>query len=249
MREHIVLANRKVGQPEVFHSLQGEGPAAGRPSVFIRLSGCNLTCVWCDTPYTWNWEGTTFTHQDSRKYVKKDEQTRLAVEDLVALVTPLPCHDVVITGGEPLAQMDALASLCRALRKQGAYRFDVETNATLIPSPSLDSYIASYVCSPKLANAGMTPRQRLKPKALEWFAQSRKAAFKFVVESERDIDEVDALVQTYGMAPARVFLMGQAVTAAALRKQEKRLAATCLERGYRFSDRLHLKLYGSKRGV
>lgn len=245
----IVLANAGPGQPEVFHSLQGEGPAAGRPSVFVRLSGCNLYCRWCDTPYTWNWEGTTFVHQDTRKYRKKDEQSRLALAELIALIDAFDCHNLVLTGGEPLAQMEALTALCTTLRQAADYTIDTETNATLIPTPALDAQISRYVCSPKLANADMPAKQRLKAKALHWFAQSTRADFKFVIEGERDLAEVEALVTGYGIARERVYLMTQAVTAVALQKQEQWLAATCLQHGYRFSDRLHLKLYGSKRGV
>jgi 7-carboxy-7-deazaguanine synthase len=249
VRERIVLANSKPGEPEVFHSLQGEGPAAGRPSIFVRLSGCNLACRWCDTPYTWNWEGTKFSHQDGRKYRKPDEQSRTTTAAVVALIRQFDCEHIVLTGGEPLAQMEGLIDLCGALRKHAPYQFDIETNATLMPSKALDAFVASYVCSPKLSNAGMTARQRLKPDALAWFAQSAKASFKFVIEHSQDLEEVEALVEKYDIQRSRIFLMPQAITAAALRKQEKRLAESCLEHGFRFSDRLHLKLYGSKRGV
>ena len=111
----IKISNIQQGQPEIFLSLQGEGPEIGRPSIFVRLSGCNLYCVWCDTPYTWNWEGTDYKHQTLKKYSKALERSSLEFDEVASLITRFDCAHVVFTGGEPLAQHKSLLRLCENL--------------------------------------------------------------------------------------------------------------------------------------
>lgn len=247
--DKITLANKSAQLPEVFHSLQGEGPAVGRPSIFVRLSGCNLTCQWCDTPYTWNWIGSTHEHQSAIKFDKAREQSRLFIDEVVALVRRFDCSNIVLTGGEPLAQGEGLQHLLEGLTSMQPYVVDVETNATLIPDAGLDAFIGTYVCSPKLANSGIVAKHRLKADALAWFANSHKAWFKFVVQDAADLDEVNALVSEVGLRKDRIFLMPQALSFDELTRNERKVAALALEHGYRYSDRLHLRLYGGGRGV
>ena len=244
----IILANTDEGSPEVFYSLQGEGPYVGRPSIFIRLSGCNLYCSWCDTPYTWNFEGTSFIHNEPKKYKKRHEQIKLSLSALVDLIKPFPCQYLVVTGGEPLVQQSKLEALMAEIGPDG-YRLDLETNATIMPSKALDQHVHAYICSPKLANAQVDESKRYKPDVLRFFAESPKAWFKFVVSTQQDLNEIDYWIAACGIPSDRVFLMPKGDTVDALECVQMVLAELCLERGYRFSDRLHLRLYGSKRGT
>ncbi|HRP10994.1 MAG TPA: 7-carboxy-7-deazaguanine synthase QueE, partial [Terricaulis sp.] len=120
----INLARNDDGAPEIFRSIQGEGPMAGRERTFIRLSGCNLHCRWCDTAYTWNWAGTPFTHESGVKYEPAEEMAKLSIAETAAAVLALPAEGVVITGGEPLMQRGALIALIDAI-KQGAARIEI----------------------------------------------------------------------------------------------------------------------------
>lgn len=246
----IKLALKARDTPEVFHSLQGEGPFIGRPSIFIRVSGCNLYCRWCDTPYTWNWEGTPFEHESAPKFDRELEQRRLQPDALLDLVRAYPCKNVVLTGGEPMAQQRALLPVLEALGSEAEpYTFDVETNGTLLPVEEFDRWIATYVVSPKLSNAGIEPELRLRDEVLEVFARTPRSFFKFVVASEADLEEVLDVCGRHGIDRGRVFLMPAADCLRALQANQARVADLCLAAGMRLSDRLHLRLYGTERGT
>jgi 7-carboxy-7-deazaguanine synthase len=238
--------------PEIFFSLQGEGKHVGRPSVFVRTSRCNLYCRWCDTPYTWNWRGHGFDHVggESSVFDAESETITLSGEQVAAHVRRFPCLDLVLTGGEPLLQADACIELMQRLRAiDPDYRFDVETNGTIVPPAAMQELVQLYTVSPKLDNSGVRAGLRLRPEALAHFAGEPRAVFKFVLGGPGELPEVLALVEAHGIAQERVFLMPQASNAAALREHGPAIAALCLEHGFRFSDRLHLHLYGQARGV
>ncbi|GAB3111968.1 7-carboxy-7-deazaguanine synthase QueE [Aestuariicella hydrocarbonica] len=245
----ITLSNNDEKAPEVFYSIQGEGPHTGRPSTFIRTSGCNLYCYWCDTPYTWNWQATPYAHELDRKYVKSEERSRVAKEALVNTVEGFGCKNLVLTGGEPLAQMGPLATFLEALTAVADYQVDIETNATIVPTEAFDGYVTTYVCSPKLVNSQVPEPLRIKDDAMQWFARSPKSYFKFVVETDQDMDEVLSLIDRYRIEAERVYLMPRALDANELRGNEIEVAKKCLQYGFKYGDRLHLRLYGDGRGV
>jgi 7-carboxy-7-deazaguanine synthase len=243
------------GQPEIFHSIQGEGKSVGQPSVFVRTSLCNLHCIWCDTDYTWNWVGTRFAHvHDARagyqKFVKKDWIAECAVTEVADAVARFGCENIILTGGEPMLQQPALVALANLLRSKSVhYRFEVETNGTLAPLADFDAAIDQYNVSPKLENSANPRRLREKPAALRFFAASPKANFKFVVAEKSDLDEVLVLLKTYAIAPEKVWLMPEGTSAAALAKRRKWLVEICKQHGFRYSDRLHVQIWGAKKGV
>ena len=245
----IILANEAPNTPEIFHSIQGEGPKIGRPSIFIRLSGCNLYCSWCDTPYTWNWKGTKYAHDADIKYIKSNEQTSLEIVELTDQILQYPCRNIVITGGEPMVQQKALFRLSEALLKKGSFTIDIETNATIQPNEDFDSLVSKYICSPKLSNANVPEKLRMKENVLGWFAASEKAYFKFVASKIDDFDEITALVNNIGINPDSVYIMAEALNESHLNDRQVEIAETCLALGYRYGDRLHLRLFGDKRGV
>lgn len=243
------------GRPEIFFSIQGEGKSMGAPSVFVRTSLCNLHCIWCDTDYTWNWAGTRFPHLNDAKpgYQKFDKKKWIAECEVAAVaeaVAAFPCKNVILTGGEPMLQQPALTALMSALRSKSAdYRFEAETNGTLSPTPEFDAAIDQYNVSPKLGNSGNLRRLREKPAALRFFAQSPKANFKFVLSEKGDLAEVLDLLRTYAIAPDKTWLMPEGTSARILAKRRQWLVEICKEHGFHYSDRLHIQIWGSKKGV
>ncbi|MCB9662602.1 MAG: 7-carboxy-7-deazaguanine synthase QueE [Alphaproteobacteria bacterium] len=242
------LAHQADGQPEIFLALQGEGPRLGRPSTFLRLSGCNLWCRWCDTPYTWRWDAT-HPHDDDRVFDRAVEEIVCTDDEVVARVLALGCPALVLTGGEPLLQQAALVPLLRRLRAADPrLTVDVETNGTVRPSHALLAEVQLLVVSPKLSNAGVPEAQRLRP-ALEDLAALPQAAFKFVVAGPDDLAEVRALLSRLDVPASRVWLMPQGRDGATLRARAGWLADLCRDEGFWFSDRLHVHLSGDARGT
>ncbi|MCB0431008.1 MAG: 7-carboxy-7-deazaguanine synthase QueE [Flavobacteriales bacterium] len=239
---------------EVFFSEQGEGKSVGRPSVFVRLSRCNLYCFWCDTDYTWNWKGTRYPHvRDSAvgsKFDKAEETVLMDADALTELVRRFPCHHLVITGGEPLVQMKDLAIWLTELKASfPEYHVEFETNGTLTPSVELDAVADQYNVSVKLSNSRVKESERIRPEAIRFFVASPKSNFKFVLDNNRDLEEVQSLQATFNIAPERIYLMPQGTTPGELNERMPWIQALCEQHGYQPSDRLHIHKYGSRRGV
>lgn len=222
---------------EIFRSLQGEGPSVGAPAVFLRLGVCNLRCAWCDTPYTW----------DFARYDYDAEVTERSVGDVRAALEPLSGQRLVITGGEPMLQQTALAALLAGL--DASVPVEVETNGTLAPEPALSARVDQWNVSPKLANSGEPERRRLIGDALASLRDTGRAFLKLVIESADDLGEADALVKRLSWPLERVVYMPQASTPELLAERSPWLAEACRERGVRFSTRLHVALWGARRGV
>jgi organic radical activating enzyme len=225
------------GQPEIFHSLQGEGVTMGTPSVFLRLALCNLACSWCDTKYTWDWE----------QYERGKEVVSLEVRRVEEGIVKYSCRHLVITGGEPLLQQLDLVLLAESLKDRGFY-LEVETNGTISPEPELIRDINQWNVSPKLHNSG-TPRERRElPQVMETYRGLLNAYFKFVVAVPEDVGEVRALVKRYGLPKERVILMPEGQTPEAVQNRSRWITRACIEEGFRFSTRLHILLWGDERG-
>lgn len=242
-------------EAEIFHSIQGEGVSMGCPSVFVRASLCNLHCHWCDTDYTWNWTGTPWKHENDadpsyQKFSKDDFITELTITDVAEKVKSYSCPRIILTGGEPLLQDSSWQALMtELLRSSPDYHFELETNGTLVPSEKFDQLIHQYNVSPKLENSGNSAQKRLNTEALAFFASSPKAWFKFVIASENDLKEVEEIKAEYELPQSRILLMPEGRDEASLQKRRLWLADLCRDKNYRFSDRLHIQLWGSKRGV
>ncbi len=241
--------------PEIFHTIQGEGVSVGAPAVFIRASRCNLHCVWCDTDHTWNFKGTPWPHEKDAlpgyaKYRKAEVTWEIEPLEAAQQVLAFVCSRTVITGGEPLLQEKAFLEMIGHIRKrQPEHLFEVETNGTRIPSPEFHAAVNQFNVSPKLSNAAMPEAVRLDAKALTFFAFSPKAWFKFVVAESADLGEVEALRSAYALPRERILLMPEGRTCAELDRHAVQLAEICRDQGYRFCDRLHIRLWGDQRGV
>ena len=224
---------------ELFYSLQGEGALVGVPSFFIRTSGCNLRCIWCDTPYT-SW---------------RPEGTELSLEQIIDEWRAHPSRYVVITGGEPLIAPE-IVPLTNRLRGAGAH-VTIETAGTVCPPVACDLMSISPKLSnstppdsgPEAAWAARHERLRIQPAVLAELISRYEYQLKFVVQSPEDLHEVRALVSELGAPPERVILMPEGVTTEVLRERSLWIAEACKAEGFRFSPRLHVDLYGNRRGV
>jgi len=244
---NLVLATTTPGRAEIFASLQGEGASIGRPSVFVRLSRCNLACQWCDTAYTWRFAGDNRPHRDGRSFDRGANQVALGPAEVAAQVSAFGVNRLVITGGEPLLQAPALVQMIAALG--AGFHIEVETNGTIAPPPALDALIDQYNVSPKLAHSGNPANLALIPERLSAWAADPRAQFKFVVAKPDDLNEIKALEQTFAIPPERLFVMPEGTVSATLRERSRWLAEAALHAGWRFSDRLHIHLYGDTRGT
>lgn len=224
---------------EIFHSIQGEGKLAGVPSVFVRTTGCNLRCTWCDSPAT-SWEPV-------------GEQ--MSLDGILDRLADYACTHVVLTGGEPLLA-DGVEELTRRIRI-GGYHLTIETAATIWKDVVCD--LASI--SPKLGNstpwdrdggrrAEIHERHRINLDTIRRFMAMGEFQLKFVVDSPTDVAEVDALIHALGAVnEVDVMLMPQGVTEPELAERGRWVAEICKQRGFRFCPRLHIALYGHTPGT
>ncbi|HXV79260.1 MAG TPA: 7-carboxy-7-deazaguanine synthase QueE [Candidatus Binatia bacterium] len=224
---------------EIFYSIQGEGRLVGMPSVFVRTSGCNLRCVWCDTPYTsWAPEG--------RKW---------SIKAILQELAKYPSHYVVVTGGEPFLAPD-IEELTAQLKILGSH-ITIETAATLFKPVACD--LVSM--SPKLANstpwrrargqfAKMHEKRRLNFRVMQQFIDRYDYQLKFVVDRRDDFDEVAQILGRLKKVDcSRVLIMGQGKTAAELRDKTKWIIEACKTYGFGYTPRLHIELFGNRRGT
>jgi 7-carboxy-7-deazaguanine synthase len=225
---------------EIFHSIQGEGLLAGVPSVFVRTSGCNLRCHWCDTPYA-SW---------------KPEGPEMSVEEIQKKVLGWNCRHVVLTGGEPMIAPD-LPALAAALRKAGQH-ITIETAATVVPA-GIACDLASL--SPKLSNSTPPPERdpawakkheasRLQPSVISDWIRNYAFQLKFVVSTEQDISEIKNLLSLLPPAPFhQILLMPEGIDFQTLAEKAGWLVEVCKREGFRFCPRLHIELFGHTRGT
>ncbi|HLJ49277.1 MAG TPA: 7-carboxy-7-deazaguanine synthase QueE [Bryobacteraceae bacterium] len=222
---------------EIFYSIQGEGMLVGTPSVFVRLSGCNLRCEWCDTPYTsWSPEG--------------DERH---LGPILADVRRHWRSYVVVTGGEPMIQDDIVLFTQRL--KEIDQHITIETAGTVFKPVTCDL----MSISPKLANstpnrreggrwAAQHDRLRYQPEVLKQLVANYPYQLKFVMSYKEDLAEVKQIVQEIGASNDRVVLMPEGTDQRALYERSQWLVEMCKQQGYRFTPRLHIDLWGNQRG-
>lgn len=242
----LTLATTTPGEPEIFASLQGEGPSQGRPVAFVRLSRCNLACQWCDTAYTWRFEGDNRFHRSGESHDRKINQLTLSEEEVAKRIAALGQSRLVVTGGEPLLQGAALAKMLVLLPD---VRVEIETNGTVKPHPALDPLVAQYNVSPKLAHSGNPVDLALIPERLAQWAAEPRAAFKFVIAEPADVEEVLSLAERFAIPRERIWLMAEGTDTATLEARETWLAQLCIEHRLTLSKRLHIQLFGDTRGT
>jgi len=218
----------------------------GRPVAFLRLSRCNLACTWCDTAYTWHFEGDNRPHRSGETYERKANQVTLSEEDVAERIAALDKPRLVITGGEPLLQAGNLGEMLKLLPEM---EVEVETNGTVDPPGSFDIRVDQYNVSPKLAHSGNPADLALPEKMLDRWATDERAIFKFVIAQPADLDEVLALARKHGIVSKRIWLMAEGTDPATLYGREKWLAPLCVENNLTLSKRMHIELFGDTRGT
>lgn len=240
---------------ETFPSHQGEGPSAGERAFFVRLGGCNLTCRWCDTPYTWVYtQRQANQHNTPEIYDPKLELKRQKISELSEAILDSSCRLTVLTGGEPLLQQEQLAMLIRHVNQyHDPRRFEVETAGTLTGLDLEPFGNVSFNVSLKLATSGNDPAKRRVDDAIIFFQEQAKkgrAIFKFVISAvETDLPEIEMLIREYEIPRSCVWLMPQGTTHLSQVSGAQQLMPVALDRGFNFSSRLHVLGYGNERGI
>jgi 7-carboxy-7-deazaguanine synthase len=226
---------------EIFYSIQGEGELAGVPSAFIRTSGCNLRCSWCDTRYaSWSPEGV-----------------EMRIDEIVTVIGRFPTKYVVLTGGEPMIArgIHELAARLGQVRKH----LTIETAATIFPE-DIACDLASL--SPKLSNSvpnalvagnwrDRHEKRRLQPEVISEWVKNYNYQLKFVIEAHRDLEEVHDLLSTVGcpIKPSKILLMPEGTDSPAIQARTPTLVDICKRYGYRYCNRLHIELFGNTKGT
>lgn len=247
---------------EIFESFQGEGPSIGAPSIFVRLSGCNLRCIYCDTKYTWLFSektlvqiqqsipSTLLSKLGTKVYSKQKETLKMELDELVAKIISFQATNIVITGGEPLLQYKQIISLLNHTDLQD-YKFEIETNGTMSPidrSLLPNQVKLRYNVSPKLSNSYNDYKDRIKVKILKDL-NSDNSIFKFVITNKEEVNEIKMILEEVKISPSRVYLMPEAMTQNELLKRGKRVAEIALNNNFNYSHRLHIEFYGDQRGI
>lgn len=229
---------------EMFYSVQGEGKLTGVPSFFIRTSGCNLRCRWCDTPYaSWQPEGR-----------------EMSTEEIVAGVRKTPARHVVVTGGEPMLAK-SMPELLAQLKEQD-YHITIETAGTILPDgvacdlASLSPKLAHSTPDAEMLGEGWRRKHeelRWQPEVVRAWVQNYEHQLKFVVSREADLAEIEVMLQEAGIngvtQPANVMLMPEGRTVEEIAKLAPQVVEWCKDRGWRYCARLHIDLFGNKRGT
>jgi 7-carboxy-7-deazaguanine synthase len=236
---------------EIFSSVQGEGRWAGSPSIFLRLSTCNLKCSWCDTKYTWDWD-----NYDINKEIKE-----FNIEQIIEKIHGISnINHIVITGGEPLLQQDKLVLLITSLKEQrnkesnnpNPYHFEIETNGTIIPLKEITDLVDQWNISPKTSNSNNEKQgidlERYYKKSLFFYRELKNAFFKFVIDKFEDIKEIDKLIQKYNLPKQQIILMPQAITKEQLLEKTIWIQEYAKANGFTFSSRLQVLLWNNQRG-
>lgn len=214
---------------EIFYSVQGEGPNLGTPNIFVRLSGCNLRCIFCDTPYALEggWVCT--------------------IAHLVAEIRKFPSLNVVFTGGEPMLQQNELVTLMNVLVDVSMlYHFEIETNGSIIPKKAMKEIVDCWIVSPKMSNAGIKPYNLSRSFLL---GTLNNVYFKFVVVKPSDLEEILEYLKHNPIGPEHVFLMPEATTVEGHNRKLPWIIEFAKQHGFRVTPRLHILAYGNVRGV
>lgn len=221
---------------EIFESIQGEGTNAGKESIFIRTAICNLKCSWCDTKYTWDWEHFDY---DIEVHEMSIDQIKQKLENFTS-------KNIVITGGEPLLQQEDLILLLTSLQKK--FFIEIETNGTILPMTELIPLIDQWNVSPKTSNSNNLIEQCEISNCYNFFSNNSKSYFKFIIDTESDVSEINELVKKYDIDKSKIIFMPQASTQDDLISKESLMKSICKKNQVMLSSRLHVLKWGNARG-
>lgn len=222
---------KKIPVAEIFYSIQGEQQGLGNPSIFLRVSGCNLRCKWCDTKYSWQ-KGKLMTFEEIEEKIEEIINSQFSGFSRGMI-------HLVITGGEPLLYQKEITSLLKRI-KNNFYSVTIETNGTIKPYKPLMKLVDFWNVSPKLSNSG---NEKKKRKLNKRFLYMRNVIFKFVVRGVKDVIEI---MNDFPYESMNIFLMPKGKKFNI--ERERKIVEICKKYGFCFSPRYHIILYGNQRG-
>lgn len=237
--ERKVQGNDKLAISELFvDTLQGESVTAGHPATFIRLQGCTLTCVFCDTLDVWPY-GNEYSFNEVLDLLEPHQHKYKNGK-----------QHIILTGGSPIKQQSQLVRFIEYFEIRFGFRpvIEVENEAVLLPSPSFENLVHTWNNSPKLENSGMKARARVKPQILSHMSGLNNSWFKFVISSWDDWSEIEKDFLPYIMKE-QIILMPEGVTQQELNDKREMVADMAIKHNVRFSDRLHITIWNKRTGV
>ncbi len=251
------LAKMPDGSCEIYGPvIQGEGADIGLPVFFVRFAGCNLYCKWCDTPYTWYYEGSDHEHVYSDKVNRSDYEIEITpeqvVEKILALKGDSEIRNVIFSGGEPLLQQKQIVEISKLLIEESSkWYLSIETNGTIKLTEELGKLLNSINCSPKLESSGCLEKHRNKPKSINSYVEQAPSFFKFVAGIEtfdHDIAEIENWQMENNISDNSIYVMPEGID------KDQIIAGTLfleqnLKKNWRVTSRLHVLLHGDKRAV
>lgn len=244
------LATFENGQPEIFQAIQGEGASVGRNTIFVRLAQCNLSCTFCDSAFTWMKEDSK---HERDVYDPKNVVTSIKPEDVAAKILEVSNGEifhVTFTGGEPTLQQKSLISVCNALvHANPDFEFEIETNGSIEIKNELLDFLEQINFSPKLSSSGNLKNKRAY--ANIGIQNYINTCYKFVIRkdnAEDDFAEIEKFCVDYKISPKLVYMMPEGIDAGEITEGIRTLADYARENGYNVSPRLHVMVFGDKRG-
>lgn len=235
-----VEGENKLAIAEMFgDTLQGEGISVGIPSTFVRLQGCTLQCVWCDTLDVWP-HGNEYSFDEIFNLFEKNGFIEKFKNG----------QHLILTGGSPLKQQKQLINFLEAFMSKYFFipYIEVENEAVLMPDPEFRKLINQWNNSPKLANSGMKERARLKPDIIKHMSSLPNSWFKFVVQTEEEWQEIEKDYLPH-IKLHQIILMPEGQNQEELSKTREIVADLAIKKGVRFTDRLHVTIWNKKTGV
>lgn len=223
----------KISGDQVFFTLQGEGQTIGKAAVFLRLHFCNLHCSWCDTRYTWD--------KSLKEFWQEGEDWNF--QRTLQEVSKYPAKRLVITGGEPMLQQGRITEFIKLIPD---WEVEIETNGTIAPLPLLVQR-CQFNVSPKLENSGNSLQVRYKSEVLKVFNALPKTTFKFVVQAERDLEEIGRIASECRLNPTKIIIMPEGCTQDDIKDHALSVSEQVRQRGWRLLPRLQIMLWGTKR--
>lgn len=228
---------RHINVNEIFGpTIQGEGPHTGQRCGFLRLAGCNLSCSWCDTPYSWDWS----------RYDRDKEVHRMTAQQIADQILEQQVKLLIITGGEPMLQQASIP----AIKELTGCLIDVESNGTRLPTADVIEAVDLFCISPKLAHASDPEKLRIVPAALKAYAAlagQGKAIFKFVCQREEDFEEITQLQTAANIPDHAIWIMPEGANAKDMMASAYALADKVIARGWNFTLRQHTLIWDTER--
>lgn len=222
------------------NTIQGEN-WTGVPATFLRVQKCSLACFWCDSLEVWK-KGNPYNVSEILDMFEENKMIEKFVKG----------QHLILTGGSPLLQQDALVELIKTFETRFGFKpyIEVENEAVITPSEGMIEIVDCWNNSPKLTNSGMKEELRHKPEEIRLLANLNNSWFKFVVSSEEDWEEIDkTFIQTNLIKREQIVLMPEGKDRAELQVHYGTVVDICVRESIRFSDRLHISIWNKQCGV